>query len=130
MNNKAFTLVELVVAIVVISVSFLALIAVFTAVMPKSMGVESISKATYLANRITEETAAKKFSSISSVGQTNFAIPFDKFKYEIVIDFVTTAEPDVVSVNPTNFKRVKVHVWSNLSPTVEVVTLVTTYESL
>ncbi|OGC07598.1 hypothetical protein A2526_00495 [candidate division WOR-1 bacterium RIFOXYD2_FULL_36_8] len=130
MNKKGFTLIELIVAIMVIIVAFMALISVFTGVMPKGIALEFISKSTYLANLLIEEDLSKDFYSISSVSPTNFSSPFDKFSYEIVVDFVTTAEPDVVSANGTNFKRVKARVWSKLSPTIEVVTLVTTYESL
>ena|SRR3989339_579457 len=127
MGQKGFTLIELVIAIVVVSIAFYAIISVFITVAPRNINAEDLSKATYLANRVMEETTAKSFSSISSVSPTSFASPFSNYNYQVVVDYVTTAEPDVVSVNPTNYKRVKVRSWGGFSSTVEVITLVSTY---
>lgn len=127
MKKQGFTLVELVVSLVIISIAFYAVISVFITVAPRNINIESLSKATYLSNRILEETMAKDFNSIASVSATNISSPFNNFQYQITVDFVTTSEPDSVSVQPTPYKRVKVRVWGGIGAQSEVVNLVTNY---
>lgn len=126
-SRSGFTLIELVVALAVVSIAFYAIISVFATVAPRNINSEDLSKSTYLANRIMEETTAKNFAGILSVSATSFSSPFNNFNYKIVVDYVTTAEPDVVSGSPTPHKRIKAQTWGGLSATVEVITLVSTY---
>ena len=128
MNKRAYTLIELLIAVIIIGIAFYSLVKVFSAVMPKNMHTESIVKAAYLSNRVMEETIAKTFTTVSSAPATSFNAPFSQFKYQVIVNYVTTNEPDVVSASPTNFKRIKVRVWEPLAGTIEVVTLITTYE--
>ncbi|MBI5701648.1 prepilin-type N-terminal cleavage/methylation domain-containing protein [Candidatus Saganbacteria bacterium] len=126
-GRQGFTLIELIISIVVVSISFYAVISLFISVAPKSINVESWSKAAFLANRVLEETVAKDFNNISSVAATSFASPFSNFEFQITVDYVTTSEPDVVSAQATPYKRVKVRVWGGIGAQAELVNLVTNY---
>ena len=132
MNSKGYTLVELVISMVVITIAFYALISVFITVVPQNVKVEEIAKTTYLANRVMDETVVKSFTSIESVPITAFNPPFDQYRYQVVKNYVTTAEPDSVYPGPgsTPLIRVKVRVWKTGSGTLEFTTLVGTYEKL
>lgn len=129
MNKKGYTLIEFVIAIIVISIAFYAIIAVFINAAPRSVNVEDMARAEYLASRVLEETVAKGFQNISCVPAAAFPAPFQNFASETTVTFVTSTEPDVASLYETNYKKVRVKAWGGLAPTIEVITLVTTYES-
>lgn len=129
MNKKAFTLIELIVSVVIIAIAFYSLVVVFVAVMPKNISVEDSSKAVYLANKLIEQTTAKAFGDVSSSSVANFPSPSNKFSYQLVVDYVTIADPEVVSASPTELKRVRAKVWTSSLSTIEVRTLVASYES-
>lgn len=129
MNKKGYTLIEFVIAIIVISIAFYAIIAVFISTTPKSVNVEDLARAKYLASRVLEETMAKGFQNISCAAAASFPAPFQNFRAETTVTFVTSAEPNIASPVETNYKKVDVKVWGGLAPTVEVITLVSTYEN-
>ena len=128
MRRAGFSLIEMVIAIVIIGIAFYALISVFITVAPRNVNVEDITKATHLAFEKMEETTVKNFTGVATVSATSFTGDFSQFQYQVVVDYVTSTEPDVVAVGATSYKRVKVRTWGGLSGTVELVTLVTTYE--
>lgn len=128
MSKRGFSLIEMIIAIVVIGIAFYALISVFITVAPRNVNVEDITKATHLAFEKIEETTVKSFPGIDSVGATSFTGDFSQFQYQVIVDYVTSSEPDVIAPGATDYKRVKVRTWGGLSGTVELVTLVTTYE--
>ena len=128
--KKGFTLIELIVGIAVISISFLALITVFTTVVPRNIDVEGLTKATFLAEGKMEEILVQPFGSITDEAGTSFPAPFEKQKYAVEVHHVSADDLDsyVVPADSPDYKNVKVKVWSGLIDTIEVVTLVTTYE--
>ncbi|MBI5699931.1 type II secretion system protein [Candidatus Saganbacteria bacterium] len=128
MRKTGFSLVELIIAVVVIGIAFYALISVFITVAPRNVNVEDITKATHLAFEKMEETTVKPFTSVASVSATSFTGDFSNFQYQVIMNYVTSSEPDVLAPGATSYKRVKVRTWGGLSGTVELVTLVTTYE--
>ena len=128
MKSRGFSLIEMVIAIVIIGIAFYALISVFITVAPRNVNVEDITKATHLAFEKMEETTVKNFTGVATVSATSFTGDFSQFQYQVVVDYVTSTEPDVVAVGATSYKRVKVRTWGGLSGIVELVTLVTTYE--
>lgn len=128
MKSRGFSLIEMVIAIVIIGIAFYALISVFITVAPRNVNVEDITKATHLAFEKMEETTVKNFTGVATVSATSFTGDFSQFQYQVVVDYVTSTEPDVVAPGATSYKRVKVRTWGGLSGTVELVTLVTTYE--
>jgi len=128
MKKPGFSLIEMVIAIVIIGIAFYALISVFITVAPRNVNVEDITKATHLAFEKIEETTVKPFTSVASVSATSLTGDFSQFQYQIIMNYVTPDEPDVLSSGATSYKRVKVRTWGGLSGVVELVTLVTTYE--
>jgi prepilin-type N-terminal cleavage/methylation domain-containing protein len=128
MKSRGFSLIEMVIAIVIIGIAFYALISVFITVAPRNVNVEDITKATHLAFEKMEETTVKNFTGVATVSATSFTGDFSQFQYQVVVDYVTSTEPNVVAPGATSYKRVKVRTWGGLSGTVELVTLVTTYE--
>lgn len=128
MKRTGFSLIEMIIAIVVIGIAFYALISVFITVAPRSVNVEDLTKATHLAFEKLEETTVKSFPTIASAGPAYFAGDFSQFQYQVIMNYVTSTEPDTVAPGATDYKRVKVRAWGGLSGVVELTTLVTTYE--
>ena len=128
MNKKGLTLIEIIIAILIVGLAFYSIIKVFAAVMPQNFKTEDISRATFLANMVMEETTVKSFSSISSVSQTSFSSPFAQYKYKVDVAYLSESDPSVTSVSTTDVKRVITSVWGQFLNTVEVFTIVGTYE--
>lgn len=128
MKRKGFSLVEMIIAMVVIGIAFYALISVFITVAPRNVNLEYLTKATHLAFEKMEETTVKPFTSIVSQSATSFTGDFSQFQYQVIMNYVTAAEPDTLAGGSTSYKRVKVRTWGGLSGVVELTTLVTTYE--
>lgn len=128
MKRAGFTLVEMVLAIAVIGIAFYALISVFITVAPRNVNVEDLTRATHLAFEKIEEATVKGYTGVSTDTTGDFTGDFSNFKYRLTLDFVTSSEPDVAAPGITDYQRVKAQTWGGLSGTVEVVTLVTTYE--
>ena len=130
-NKSGFTLIETVMAIVIISILFYTLIAIFITLVPRSVMLENIDKRTYLAQEKTEELLARSFATISNVGTTPFSGDFSNYLFKIDVTYVASTELNTEVGGPTNFKRIKVSVWGgseNNSSTLEVITLVTSAE--
>ncbi|HTY13039.1 MAG TPA: type II secretion system protein [Candidatus Omnitrophota bacterium] len=127
-NNKGLTIIELLIAVVIIGIAFYALIKVFIVLAPRDVDARSLSVGTHLINRRIEEVTMKSFSNVSSESAAAFPAPFNAYTGQIIVDYVTTADVNSVSASPTPYKRVKARVWGTKLPTIEGVTLVVTYE--
>lgn len=127
--SKGFTLIEAIMAIVIIAIAFYALISIFFTVVPKIIDAEALAIATHLAEEKIEELMVKDFSGITSVSATSFGGDFSNYYYQIIVNYVSSEELDtVVDPTVTDYKRVKAQVWSNLAGTLEIVTLSTSWE--
>ncbi len=126
--QKGFTLVELAIAIAIIAISFYALINVFALVAPQDVNARSLAIGTHLLNEKIEETTVKGFSGVSPVGLTYFPPPFSTYRYQVTVNYVTTAEPDAISAVPTPYKKIRVNVLGPDIRTLEATTLLVTYE--
>jgi len=129
-GSKGFTLLEFIISVAVIGIAFYALISVFITAAPRDINARTLTIGTHLLNLKTEETMLKGFAGINNVAATNFPAPFNNYSYEVVWQYVTTAEPDVVPFPyiSTYYKRIKVRVWGLQLNTLEVVTLTTYYQ--
>lgn len=125
MKKNGFTLIEMVIAIVVISIAFYSIISVFMSLSPKNVNMEDFTKAANLSNRVMEETLTKNYADIVSQPAANFSAPFQNFRYLINVTNVSTADLNVPDDSP--FKKVDVFVWGGLGATVEMTTVVATY---
>lgn len=128
MKKRGFSLIEIIVAVVIMGIAFYALITVFTIVVPRDVNARTLTLGTHLANRKMEETTLKSFTAVASTSATAFPSPFENYYNQVIVNYVTTAEPDVVAAGVTNYKRVKVRVWGPQLNILEAVTIVTTYE--
>lgn len=127
-KNSGFTLVEVLMSIVIFGIAAYALVTVFTIITPKGINANDLTIGTHLMNERMEETELKNFANIGSVAPVHYNAPFESYINEVVVQYVTTAEPDVVSATDTNYKRIKVRVWGPNLGTIECVTIVSTYE--
>lgn len=131
--KKGFTLIETVVGLVIIGIAFYVLISVFIAIAPRTARVETLNKKAYLAQEKIEEYLTRPFTAVSSVAASSFAGNFSSYNYQIVVTYVATSDLNSAVGYATPFKNVRVRVWGgpvDAAETVEVVTLVTTYEAL
>ena len=128
MKNRGFSLIEIIVAVVIMSIAFYALITVFTIVVPRDINARTLTLGTHLANQKMEETTLKSFTAVASTSATAFPPPFENYYNQVIVNYVTTAELDTVSASATNYKRIKVRVWGPQLNILEAVTIVTTYE--
>ena len=129
-GSKGFTLLEFIISVAVIGIAFYALISVFITAAPRDINARALTIGAHLLNLKTEETMLKGFAGIDNVAATNFSAPFNNYSYEVVWQYVTMAEPDVVPFPyiSTYYKRIKVRVWGPQLNTLEVTTLVTYYQ--
>ncbi|MFA6432056.1 MAG: type II secretion system protein [Candidatus Margulisiibacteriota bacterium] len=130
-NKPGFTLIETIMAIVIISILFYTLIAIFVTIIPRAQKLESIDKKIYLAQEKSEELLSRSFATIANVAATSFSGDFSNYYFSVDWTYVASTELNTAVVGPTNFKRVKISVWGgpeNNSPTIEVITLVTSVE--
>ena len=127
-RSKGYTLVELVMAIVIMSIAFYALINVFISIAPLDINVSTMTIGTHLMNQEMEAMSIRKVSNVSSVDATAFPSPYGNYNYSITVNYVTTAEPDVTTTETTGIKRVKVRVWGPKLYTLEAVTIIATNE--
>jgi len=128
-GRQGLTLIECAIGIIIISIAFYTLIAVYITLTPRSISVESIDKKVFLAQEKMEEYIARPYGSVESVSATPFGGDFAAFNYQIIA--TTVATNDLGAAAPSNLKSVKVRVWGGPVDrflTVEVVTLIATYE--
>lgn len=133
MMRRGFTLVETIIAISIISITFYLFIASLLMAMSAHTGqVEAFNKKVYLAQELIEEHLCHSFSNVTSVATTNFPGAFSAYQYQILVSYVATMELNTPVAGPTKYKNVKVQVWGGLvepAATVEIVSLATSYEA-
>lgn len=133
MMRRGFTLVETIIAVTIISITFYLFIASLLMAMSAHTGqVEAFNKKVYLAQEVIEEHLCHDFTHVVSVGATSFSGAFSAYKYQILVSYVATMELNVPAAGTTKYKNVKVRVWGGLvepAVTVEIVSLATSYEA-
>ncbi len=131
MKRSGFTLIETIMGVVVIAISFYLLIAVLINLTPRTARVETITKKVYLAQEKMEEFLARGFAVAGNLGPSSFPGNFSNYQYQVIVTYVATNELNTAVGGPTPFKNVKVRVWGgplDSFGTVEVVSLLATYE--
>ncbi len=127
--RPGLTMIELVVGIVIVSIAFYALIAVFATIAPRTATIENIDKKSFLAQEKMEELMARPWDSLPTLESGSFSGSFSIYQYQISVTQVATA--DLSTPAPSNLARVSVRVWGgsvDRLATVEIVTLAVTYE--
>ena len=109
-RNKGFTLVELVVAMVVIAIVMYAAIAIFITSGAKGVNVEVFTVAQSLAEGKLEEAMARNFGDITLESETNFTGDLSSYSYEIVVDYVSAEALDTPVASVTEYKKIQVKI--------------------
>jgi prepilin-type N-terminal cleavage/methylation domain-containing protein len=122
-KQKGFTLVELVMGMVVLSVAVGALIAGVTAMVRQSVLPEIINTSTYLAEREMERVTSQRFSKIGDEASTAFAAPFGNYSYEVEVDAVPGAIANDPGMN--EYKQVKITVSHPQGGSIDLTTIAT-----
>ena len=128
--KKGMTLIEVIMAIVVIAIAFYTLIAVYATVSQRNGRAETINEKLYLAQEKIEEYLAKPFSSVVTVNPTTFeSSGFRDYTYRIIVTAVATSDLNTV-VGASPYKKVRVQLWGgqyDALGTVELTSLAVNY---
>lgn len=120
-NKKSFTLIELIMAVVIGGIILYPLLGTFITATAKNPTADAFTAAVHLANYKMETVCNKAFGSISYEAQTAFGSDFSGYSSQVIVHYVTSAEPKVsVDPNATQYKWVKVVVISNNLPGGEI----------
>ncbi|OGC34140.1 hypothetical protein A2311_01875 [candidate division WOR-1 bacterium RIFOXYB2_FULL_48_7] len=126
--RRGFTLVETIVGMMIIGISFYLLMTVFITITPKTNLDQDTNTKTFLAQEVLEEYLAKGFAALVDVSPTAFPAPFNNYSYRISVKNVQAGDLNTDVGLGTNYKNVTAYVWGgNLSGTYEITTLDTTY---
>ena len=134
MSRKGLTLIELIIGIIVIALSFYSLIAVFITLAPRAVKLETIDQKIYLAQEKAEEYLTRPFDFIVNTPMPDYFLPpFQRYGFQVSVAYVTETDLNSEVGYPTNYKNVKVRVWDSTEPPaplkmVEIITLVTSNE--
>lgn len=123
---KGFTLVETIIAIVVIGVVFLGLLAIFTGVFTNAARDEIVTIATGLAKGEMERVTSLSFSNILDQyrdSPVSFGGDFSNYSWQVRVDAV----PAAIANDPgmANYKQVEVRVTNALIGDINLKTIVT-----
>ena len=113
-KNKGFTLIEIIVSIVVISIAFYTLISTMGGVTLRNVDSQQLLKAAFLAEQVMEEfTMEGKDWNTQLVSQEtqSFTGDFSVFSYKVDVHYVDLTDLDgTAATPPTDYKRVVVTV--------------------
>lgn len=109
-NRSGFTMVELVIAVIVIAIVMYAVIAIFITSGVKGVNVDVFTVAQSLAEDKLEEATAQTFDDVTDEAQTNFSGELDDYSYEITVDYVSAEALDTVVASPTDYKKILIKI--------------------
>ena len=123
-NKNGFTIIEVIIFIVIVSVGFLILSATYTTVLEDNATGENLSVATSLCEGKMEEILdTHSFDTIASVSETAFAAPFGSYTYEVNWFYVHPVNLKVNAGVVTDYKVVEVFVDHGCIEPVKLTTL-------
>ncbi len=125
---KGFTLIETVIAIVVIGIAFLGLVAVFTGVFTNALHDEAMSVATILTKGEMERVTGLSYADVADENRdspADYTGNFSSYSWQVRVDAV----PVAIASDPTmtNYKQVEVRVTNAIVGDVNLKTIVTNY---
>lgn len=124
MNNKGLTIVEIVISMVVISISVLSIVFSYQQALNNSVKTRSLTVGTGLAEDKIEEMLAREYSAVASE-TGSFSSPFADYSYSVDVYNVQSSDLDTSYGSETGYKRVDVTVAGGDGTTVELDTLIT-----
>lgn len=127
-KRNAFTLVELAISLVIISICVFSVALMYQQASYGSFNIEVITVATALAEETMDETLRLGYAGVSSYSPVNFPVPFDSYSRQVDVHYVNPADLNVY-VDPlqTQYKRVEVTVIHNAATVAVLTSLVTNY---
>lgn len=132
-RKRGVTFIELIMAIIVVSISVLSVALIYQQVLKDSVSARVLTVATSLAEEKMEEKFGLGYSGVSVGTEGPFRFnnssgsPFYEYRYLINVTYVNETDPNVESATPTGYKRITVSVVHSQIGNVTVRTLVTNY---
>jgi prepilin-type N-terminal cleavage/methylation domain-containing protein len=125
---KGFTLIETVISIIIIGISFMGLLSIFTAVYKNAVYDETLMVSAMLAGAEMERVRALSFSGTDDENRDSpeaFSGNFSNYKWQVRVDPV----PLGIAGDPAkaNYKQVEVRVSNNIAGQVSLKTIVSRY---
>lgn len=111
--SRGFSLIEAILAIVLLSASFLGLVHVMSDTTTHNIDIDISTTAVMLAREVMDQTKAKSFSNVSSVSATSFGGDFANYTYAISVGYVNSGDLNTTVAGPTSYKRITVTVTAN-----------------
>jgi prepilin-type N-terminal cleavage/methylation domain-containing protein len=110
-QRAGFTLVEVILSIVIMSIVMYAVIGVYITSGFKGVNVEAYTVAQALSESVLEEAMSRSFASVADVPETAFsAEALSEYTYEIVADYVSREALDAAVAGPTDYKKITVRI--------------------
>lgn len=107
-NKNGFSLVETILAVVLLAMSFLSICYLLSNTTLSNAEIDISTSAVLLAQQKMEEISAKDFDDIASIVQTNFPGNFSRYSSEVTVDYVNSTNLDTSVAGPTDYKRIRV----------------------
>ncbi len=123
LKQRGVTLVELIIAIVVLSIAVGVLFGVFANLLKMTVMPEVLDRSAELAEQQLERISALRFSQIVDEGPVNFSGNFSDYTYQIIV----SAVPDDLADDPSmlDYKQVEIIVHHSVSEDISLKTVVT-----
>jgi len=125
MKERAFTLIETIITMVILSIVLIPFSVLTTNVIAKNVRSQASVTAVALAEGEMERITALRFSAVVDQAPSSFDAPFTVYTKEITVDYVNANALDTPVTGPTDYKRVQIRVSSGLSDTITLTTLLT-----
>lgn len=108
--KRGFSLVELIIALVLLAIIMYGALAIFINSGVKGVNVEVFSVAQTLAEDKLEEVMSRDFGWVSSEAQTSFSGNLSSFSAQLIVSYVASGELNTGVVGPTDYKKVTVQI--------------------
>lgn len=122
-KKRGFTIIELVIAIVVISIAVGTLLTVLAAQSQSTIIPYITQVATGLAEQEMERITSLRFAQVINAGPTPFVFPFQDYTLQVVVSAVPVAIADDPGM--TDYKQVQVIVANSTIGSINLTTIVT-----
>jgi prepilin-type N-terminal cleavage/methylation domain-containing protein len=113
LSKRGFTIIEVVIAIALISLAFLGITQALLKTTEYNIDVDITTNSILLARDAMATTMAKDFADIDDVSTTNFSAPFDDYSYQVNVDYVEPTNLDTPVAGPTDYKRIVTTITAN-----------------
>lgn len=113
LDNKGFTIMEAILAAVILLAAFVSLSSLMTETARDNIESDLLTTDILLARRVMAITMAKSFDNVQTITSTSFGGSFSGYTYAVDVDYVEKAALNNPVGYPTDYKRVIVIVSSS-----------------